>query len=309
MTTTIKQQRPKQQHWDDDQDGDDCFFETLDRVPSSISIDFDLPSSGSDSDQENDVRVSFASAIGPPSCFRNCQAEADDEDDRGRDFDYGIWMAEPMSIQERRRLLLHGMGLTSSKNLRRDPSSRRFSRTATSIKDPRQQPSPRTPSPSALVLHRSRSYSCTASPSPSHSSLLRSRSEPPSLWDRLGDHPKERSREGSGHGSSGRGSAVDGDDTQGADDDLLAPALCRIKNLDTGKEFVVSEVGKDGTWGKLNDLQTGHQLTLEEFEKCLGHSPSSRRSCAVLTLAEASRSSPRARPNPEAAVAGRKEAG
>ncbi|KAM0945718.1 putative transcription factor WD40-like family [Dioscorea sansibarensis] len=250
-----------QQDCDDENDDDDCFFETLDRVPSSISIDFGLPSSSSDSDREDDVRSSFASAIGPPSCFRNSQIEADDDDDReSRDFDYGIWMAEPMSIQERRRLLLHGMGLTSSKNLCHDPCSRQSSCIATSTKDAPQQPSPRTPSPSTLLLHRSRS--CIASPSsPSkfRSSLLRSRSEPPSL--------REGSREDSGNGISERYSGVDGIERA-----LLAPSLCRIKNLDTGKEFMVTEVAKDGTWGKLNDLQTGHQLTMDEFEKCLGHS-------------------------------------
>ncbi|KAF7825678.1 WD repeat-containing protein 44-like [Senna tora] len=48
-----------------------------------------------------------------------------------------------------------------------------------------------------------------------------------------------------------------------------------IKNLDTGKEFIVT--GKDhsenGTWNHLNDVQTGKKLTMEEFEKSVGHSP------------------------------------
>lgn len=249
-----------QQDWDDE----DCFFETLDRVPSSISIDFDLPSSNSESDQEDDVRSSFASAIGAPSCFRNSQIDGDDDDVRGsRDFDYGIWMAEPMSIQERRRLLLHGMGLTSSKNLRHNTSIHQSSCIATSTKDAPQQSSPKMPFPSTLLLHRSRSCSYIASPpSPStfHSSLLRSRSEPSLLW--------EGGREEYGNGSSERYNGVNGIKRA-----LMAqPSLCRIKNLDTGKEFMVTEVAKDGTWGKLNDLQTGHQLTMDEFEKCLGHS-------------------------------------
>lgn len=52
-----------------------------------------------------------------------------------------------------------------------------------------------------------------------------------------------------------------------------AELLCRIKDLDTGKEFVVNEVGKDGLWNKLKELHTGKELTLEEFESSLGLSP------------------------------------
>lgn len=52
-----------------------------------------------------------------------------------------------------------------------------------------------------------------------------------------------------------------------------AELLCRIKDLDTGKEFVVNEVGKDGSWNKLKELHTGRELTLEEFESSLGFSP------------------------------------
>lgn len=49
--------------------------------------------------------------------------------------------------------------------------------------------------------------------------------------------------------------------------------LCRIKDLDSGKEFIVNEVGKDGLWNKLKELDTGRELTLEEFESSLGLSP------------------------------------
>ncbi|XP_022897226.1 WD repeat-containing protein 44-like [Olea europaea var. sylvestris] len=45
-----------------------------------------------------------------------------------------------------------------------------------------------------------------------------------------------------------------------------------IKNLDTGKEFIVKESNEKGMWNKLNDVQTGKQLTMEEFEKSVGYS-------------------------------------
>ncbi|KAL8130540.1 LOW QUALITY PROTEIN: hypothetical protein V2J09_019695 [Rumex salicifolius] len=44
-----------------------------------------------------------------------------------------------------------------------------------------------------------------------------------------------------------------------------------IKNLDTGKEFMVNEVREDEM--KLREVGTGRQLTMEEFEMCVGHSP------------------------------------
>lgn len=46
-----------------------------------------------------------------------------------------------------------------------------------------------------------------------------------------------------------------------------------IKDLDSGKEFVVKESNANGSWNKLSDLETGKQLTMEEFEKSVGFSP------------------------------------
>lgn len=49
--------------------------------------------------------------------------------------------------------------------------------------------------------------------------------------------------------------------------------VCLIRNLDTGKEFVVNEITEDGMWNKLKEVGTGRQLTMEEFEMSVGHSP------------------------------------
>ena len=49
--------------------------------------------------------------------------------------------------------------------------------------------------------------------------------------------------------------------------------VSRIKNLDNGKEFVVNEVREDGVWNNLKEVGTGRQLTMEEFDICVGHSP------------------------------------
>ncbi|XP_074311076.1 uncharacterized protein LOC141646961 [Silene latifolia] len=56
-------------------------------------------------------------------------------------------------------------------------------------------------------------------------------------------------------------------------EDVEVDKMCRIKNLDNGKEFVVKEVREDGTWDKVKEVGTGRQLTMEEFEMCVGHSP------------------------------------
>ncbi|CAN6723880.1 unnamed protein product [Malus baccata var. baccata] len=50
-------------------------------------------------------------------------------------------------------------------------------------------------------------------------------------------------------------------------------AFFLIKNLDTGTKFIVNEYDQDGCWNRLSDLQTGKQLTMDEFEKCVGYSP------------------------------------
>ncbi|KAL9270407.1 WD repeat-containing protein, partial [Drosera capensis] len=57
------------------------------------------------------------------------------------------------------------------------------------------------------------------------------------------------------------------------DEEDAGERMCTIKNLDNGKEFVVNEVREDGMWKKLREVGTGRQLTMEEFEMCVGHSP------------------------------------
>ncbi|VVB15906.1 unnamed protein product [Arabis nemorensis] len=56
-------------------------------------------------------------------------------------------------------------------------------------------------------------------------------------------------------------------------DVVLEEQMCTIRNLDTGKEFVVNEVREDGMLEKLKEVGTDRQLTLEEFEMCVGTSP------------------------------------
>ncbi|XP_043688618.1 WD repeat-containing protein 44-like isoform X2 [Telopea speciosissima] len=71
----------------------------------------------------------------------------------------------------------------------------------------------------------------------------------------------------------GVGGGEFGDDTDDPDIGRVPDQVCTIKNLDNGKEFVVNEVREDGMWNKLREVGTGRQLTMEEFEMCVGHSP------------------------------------
>ncbi|KAL2494171.1 WD repeat-containing protein 44-like [Forsythia ovata] len=45
------------------------------------------------------------------------------------------------------------------------------------------------------------------------------------------------------------------------------------RNLDTGKEFIVKEYNEEEMWNKLSKVQTGKQLTMDEFKKSVGYSP------------------------------------
>lgn len=107
--------------------------EFSDAVHVVVDRDDEEPEFPSDDDEggDDDVRVSFATAVGDSDeHLREEQGELDLDDDDEEDvsryeYDYGMWMeAEPMSIQERRRRLLQGMGLASSRDLLRSRSAR-----------------------------------------------------------------------------------------------------------------------------------------------------------------------------------------
>ncbi|PIA27425.1 hypothetical protein AQUCO_07800041v1 [Aquilegia coerulea] len=72
--------------------------------------------------------------------------------------------------------------------------------------------------------------------------------------------------------SANGGEVVDDLDCNGVVEDF-SDQVCTIKNLDNGKEFVVNELREDGMWNKVREVGTDRQLTMEEFESCVGHSP------------------------------------
>ncbi|PAN41682.2 hypothetical protein PAHAL_8G055300 [Panicum hallii] len=114
--------------------GQEPFYQCLDQEKPSGMVHLDDARAEFLSDDEDgggdsdDVRCSFATAVGDGDRLLEEQAELDleweEEEDTSR-YDYGMWMStEPASIQERRRRLLQGMGLASSRDLLRSRNAR-----------------------------------------------------------------------------------------------------------------------------------------------------------------------------------------
>lgn len=293
-------------NWDGlgEDDDDDRFFESYERVSSVAPLD--LASSGSDDDEEfEDGRLSFASCVSSASfssmnTFRN--RDSGFQSSSSGIGDYGMWMAEPGDINERRKRLLQGMGLTSNKELLQLASakivpaaiSRKFDMDQNSTtskpesssltQDAKQESQP-SPLPStAIVLVRSRSdgdiefFSLNnkkrkeelIGPVSKHrlirtSSLLIAKNVGLSHYANSVRISPERNR--------CRSIAQNSTDFSSILPDAGFGSFFLIKNLDTGKEFIVKESNEKGMWNKLSDLETGKQLTMEEFEKSVGYSP------------------------------------
>ncbi|KAH0632309.1 hypothetical protein KY284_035095 [Solanum tuberosum] len=289
-------------NWDglgDDQDDDDNFFESRDRLSTAIPLD--LGSSGSDDDNEyEDSRLSFVSTLSSASIKKFQGIEIETVSDSFSSADYGMWMAEPGDIKERRKRLLQGMGLSSNKDLLKLKSAkivRAISRKVEKIKDTKtsktndssrvkglnQEREPVTIQPIKLVRSRSdgdiqyfsvntkkrkedligdiskqrltRTFSGVLAPSIGTCQLTGSVRMSPT---------KTRSRSLMQNGS---------DLLSNGNPDVGFASFFLIKNLDTGKEFIVKESNENGMWNKLSDIQTGKQLTMDEFEKHVGYSP------------------------------------
>ncbi|KAM6574618.1 hypothetical protein CsatA_022945 [Cannabis sativa] len=306
---TMERLRTLTMNWDalKDDDDDDRFFESFDRISSALAIDLDL--SSSDDDGFDDCRMSFASTVSTARSadflrnFSDPNTPSSAVVSVAGAANYDVWMTAPGSIKERRKRLLQGMGLAAEKDLLRVSSivvaAKPENNAATcSDVDPKQDPSPSassspsSPSPQfPVVLVRSRSDSDIESftleklrlqdmigmnskqrITRTYSAILAPRARICPYADTIRvsprDHPSTIVGRSIRHRNSGG---------RGALSSLVSSsrfgAFFLIKNLDTGTEFIVNEYGEDGMWNRLSDLQTGKQLTMEEFEKCVGYSP------------------------------------
>ncbi|PON76133.1 Guanine nucleotide-binding protein, beta subunit [Trema orientale] len=285
-------------NWDGlkDDDDDDHFFESFDRISSAVPLD--LEPSSSDDDGFDDCRMSFASAVS--SVYSNdfarnfSDSSSSSASSAAASANYDVWMAAPGSIKERRKRLLQGMGLAVDKDLLRltsavaKPDDTRDNTTSSDV-DHKQDTSTSSssspsPSPYPILLVRSRSDGDIETFSVdkqrkqdmigsiskqrltrTYSTILAPRARICPYANSIRVSPRDQTALGRSIKHSGALSSMLSTNRFGA--------FFLIKNLDTGKEFIVNEYGEDGMWNRLSDLQTGKQLTMEEFEKCVGYSP------------------------------------
>ncbi|CAN1849627.1 WD repeat-containing protein 44 [Linum perenne] len=284
----MDRKRTMTMNWDAFGDHDDDQFFDCNRL--STAVPSDRPSSDSDEDDDDfeESRPSFSATLSSNE-FRNYSFAAAA---MAMSPQYDIWMAAPGSITERRNRLLQGMGLAEEKAIAK-MVSREFSR---AITRKIAQVSAVAAAKAAAATSATSASSATSLPV----MLVRSRSDSDIesfANDRLrkeevfGLVSKQRitrtislimvsharvynysypesvrmaNREEGGH-KQGTKSIVPSINGIGA--------FFLIKNLDTGKEFVVNEYDQNGSWNRVSDLQTGKKLTMEEFEKSVGHSP------------------------------------
>ncbi|XP_044472634.1 uncharacterized protein LOC123201272 [Mangifera indica] len=285
--------------WDGlgDDDEDDRFFETSVRTSSAVPLDLASSCSDDDDDEEfEDSRMSFASvvsAVQHHQKFANSAAAAAPPGlDGVMSRDYNVWMMEPGSINERRKRLFQDMGLSNDKKLLsfKDPVNKNNKNNKNDNNSHGDSKASSTPQQSTrnvtLVLEKSRSDGDIKA-----LSFEKRRKE-----EFIGEISKQRLRRTSSmvlaqnarinpYEESLREANNDGGAARRRPIRLAASALTSvlsnnklggvfvIKNLDTGKEFVVNENNEKGMWTMLSDLQTGKQVTMEEFEKSAGYSP------------------------------------
>ncbi|KAH6806943.1 hypothetical protein C2S51_028051 [Perilla frutescens var. frutescens] len=302
-------------NWDGlgDDDEDDRFFESRERISSVAPLDApSLASSGSDADDFEDSRMSFASTISSAS-----STDSNHSNDSSLLAGYDMWMAEPGDIRERRKRLLQGMGLASTKDMLRMASTKIARTVSRKQEDSRVSTVEVVHSPPVAVHSAPQVVKVDSRPgkelrnddppSSSHShptAIVFRRSRSDSDIDAFSVRTKQRKEEFIGGVSKQRltrtsselvvpstgvcqyssavrispGRAKDRSSNpnnnalHSVESDGSFNSVFLIKNLDTGKEFVVKEYNDQGMWNKLRDVQTGKQLTMDEFEKSVGHS-------------------------------------
>ncbi|PWA36965.1 transducin/WD40 repeat-like superfamily protein [Artemisia annua] len=282
----MEPRRTMTMNWDGlgDLDDDEELFFDAQRL-SAVSPQ-DLASSSSD-EEFDDSRMSFSSSA-DYSNFSEFQTN-----------EYDMWMAAPESITDRRRRLLQDMGLGSNKDLLGGfggPTTPILSK-KTDIPPPvEKELSDASVKPKDDEKHGAHQPGESGDGLPgSQGVLVRTRSD--GGLDAFTTDAKIRNEEMIGsvskqsltRTSSGFSTPFVGLSSQSegqqrrifvaSNNENNLTSKCQkesillIKNLDNGKEFMVKECHNEGNWNKLSDVQTGKQITMEEFEKNVGYSP------------------------------------
>ncbi|KAL6196477.1 hypothetical protein ACLB2K_032092 [Fragaria x ananassa] len=265
----------------EEEDEDECFYESLDLILASSSCSCSTSNSDDDISDSDAAAANYASRRRFPTLRFPMGA-----------YKYDVWISEPASVSDRRSSLLREMGLSgdpalsrakpetvgrsvSSDHLIKRHCAPAVSQIVRSKSDGVEQCNGGSSSPPILcseieaapaaetetnlfVNTQKQDCVCNGSSAASPPPL----NKPPSGRNsRRGDEirievevPEEEEEELECNGGS-------------------ASEVCTIRNLDNGKEFVVNEIREDGMWNKLKEVGTGKQLTMEEFEMSVGHSP------------------------------------
>ncbi|EFJ12543.1 hypothetical protein SELMODRAFT_446600 [Selaginella moellendorffii] len=223
------------------------FFETLEEIATTSGSD-----SGGSSDGERLARFKL----------RQRGKRQDFAAFPSGDSKYAVWRSDPASVGERRVRLLQRMGLEDFFGSRE---------------------------PSFLTSSHSFPPSTASTPR-----VFRSISDPLSGGEHLRGESVDldRLRSSDGYESSRDEDARNGDlvspgspiladgrstdanvDGQSYTNSSGREFVYRIKDLDSGKEFIVEELGSDGSWNRVREVGTGRELSREEFDSSLGLSP------------------------------------
>lgn len=265
---------------DEDSDDDDHFFDSVERAPSSSHS-----SSSSDSPPHQQHRRGTDSRCPAPKLPAASSAKK-----------YSHWMTESFScsVEQRRDRLLRALGLEGEgimerrKRLARSDLCRSVSADQLSERPPVRDENCGSGGAFGMVRSKSDDQNCNL--------LFPLSSIDPNLnavnscndcdSDVVGEGDEDRNRKSESvfvdgvlcneavfSSSKLRSSSVNGIQSVGGGNGVVGTTdlMCTIKNLDNGEEFVVNEIREDGKWEKVKEVGTGRQLTIEEFDMCVGH--------------------------------------
>ena len=254
-------------HHEEEEEEEEPFHDSLDRLVSSSSCS--CSASNSDYDSESSPRISSShDPDGGGAPRRRHHPFPVPRFPMGASR-FDLWISEPASVSERRSKLLTEMGLN------REPVQSRLKPVSDSGSDISR-------SISCNQLVRRDHGDCSATVGGCSSFVVRSKSDCSvsqcSDRDRL-YHPPPQGNSCSCLDSKlcNVGTVSDPLRLEGSSDCVLVDEeveVCTIKNLDNGKQFVVNEIQEEGsTWKQVKEVGTDTQMTMEEFEMSVGHSP------------------------------------
>nr|XP_004244210.1 WD repeat-containing protein 44 isoform X2 [Solanum lycopersicum] len=265
----------------DEEEEDERFHDSLDRLLSSTNTS--CSSSPSSDNEEDDIKdLSFN--LGSPN-YGVSEPLPVPRFPRGVSNNYDVWISEPISVEERRIRLLSQMGLARDPSLLRHRPSLSQSAAADYDFDERPEIFGRSISENHLKCPLAGVQVNMANGVDGivvHNNRNRSKSLCEDLFRNGNGSPKKPPTGKTRADSTNNGTCnslpvlANNEVEQGLEsngDIGIEEQLCTIKSLDDGKEFVVKEVKEDGTLKKVKEVGTGRQLTIEEFEMCVGTSP------------------------------------